>query len=316
MHHRKIKVLFIASGNKDGNPGAVVQNQADTLINAGLEVDFYLIRGKGFKGYINNIYPLFKYLKKTDADIIHSHYSLSALVTSFALLLFPKKPHVVSLMGSDGHIKGVIKFIVKIFYKYFWKKTIVKSQQMILDTELHNALVIPNGVDLKKIMQIETEIKVEPTNISKKHILFAADPAREVKNYKLAVNSVNNTSASLKVVYNQPHKKVIAEIFDAKVLILTSLWEGSPNIIKEAMACNCPIVSTKVGDVEWLLGKDNGHFLTSNDPIDIADKLELALNFAEKQVYTNGRNRIIELELDAESVVKRLLNVYEEAIKR
>ena len=49
----------------------------------------------------------------------------------------------------------------------------------------------------------------------------------------------------------------------ADLLLLTSYHEGSPNVIKEAMACNCPIVSTDVGDVRWIIGDTKGCYLTS-----------------------------------------------------
>lgn len=312
-----MKVLFIASGNKTGKPGAVVQNQADTLQNAGINIEFYLVYGKGIRGYINNIYPLYKYLKKSNAAVIHSHYSLSALVTSLALLFAPKRPHVVSLMGSDAKMKGPIKLLVKFFQKYYWKKTIVKSRQMIKDTGLRVAEVIPNGVDIKKIAAMENTIQNEIKDRStdaKNTVLFAADPSRDSKNYQLAENAIKKTSGKLKVIYNQPHETVLAEIIKVDILLLTSLWEGSPNIIKEAMACNCPIVSTNVGDVEWLFGNKPGHFLTTFEPEDVAEKIELALEFSRKHVRTNGRERILELGLDAETVAGRILGVYREVL--
>ncbi len=95
------------------------------------------------------------------------------------------------------------------------------------------------------------------------------------------------------------------------VLLLTSKWEGSPNVIKEAMACNCPIVSTNVGDVKWLLDGVEGCFITTNDPRDVADKINKALNFKSK---TKGRDKLFRLGFDSEHIAKKIIKVYEELI--
>ena len=79
-------------------------------------------------------------------------------------------------------------------------------------------------------------------------------------------------------------------------MILTSFSEGSPQIIKESMACNCPIVSTDVGDVRDVIGETEGCYICSYDPKDVADKIKLALTYSEEKGRTNGRKRIIELD--------------------
>ena len=107
------------------------------------------------------------------------------------------------------------------------------------------------------------------------------------------------------------HKVVYSEVknhYTADLLLSTSRLEGTPNVIKEAMACNCPIVSTNVGDVSWLLGNLEGHYICKNDPIDLASKIEQAFEFGQR---TEGRRRIIELKLDSESIAKRIEKVYE-----
>ena len=149
---------------------------------------------------------------------------------------------------------------------------------------------------------------------NKKYILFAANPARPEKNFKLAeqaVKKLNRNDTELLVVHSQPFDKMKLYFNAADVLLLTSLHEGSPNVIKEALVCNLPIVSTDVGDVKWLLGDLAGCFLTSFDPVDVADKLKKALEFNSP---TNGRQRITELELDSESVAKKIISLYKEIL--
>lgn len=315
-----MKVLFVASGNKNDKSGIVVRNQADSLLGEGLILDLYLIRGKGLTGYLRNVYPLYKKIKNENVDIIHSHYALSAMATTMAMFFISDKPHVVSLMGSDTRASGINRILIKFFCKFFWTAMIVKSKSMLSDAGIKNALIIPNGVDINKIKKIEIESYIfqgpSLNNANKKTILFAADPARISKNFLLAKSAVVKTNCNLKVAYNKPHEEIIKEIIKSDLLILTSNWEGSPNIVKEAMACNCPVVATDVGDVRWLFGDEPGHFIASFDPEDVADKIKQALEFSEKHGRTNGRQRIIELGLDAETVAKRIVWIYEEVLQK
>ena len=149
---------------------------------------------------------------------------------------------------------------------------------------------------------------------NKKTVLFLADPDRESKNFPLAQEAFNffdPANAELKVLYGISQQNVPQTLNAADVILLTSKWEGSPNVVKEAMACNCPVVATDVGDVAWLFGKEPGHFLTGFDPRDVSEKIRAALTFCENVGRTNGRKRIMELGLDAETVARRIIEVYE-----
>jgi teichuronic acid biosynthesis glycosyltransferase TuaC len=96
------------------------------------------------------------------------------------------------------------------------------------------------------------------------------------------------------------------------VALLTSFSEGSPQFIKEVMACNRPVVATNVGDIEWLFGDEPGHYLCGFDALDVAKKIKLALNFAKPS--TNGRARIGKLGLDSASVAGRIIKIYNQVL--
>ena len=100
----------------------------------------------------------------------------------------------------------------------------------------------------------------------------------------------------------------------ADLLLLTSKHEGSPNIIKEAMACNCPVVSTDVGDVRWVIGNTKGCYITSSNPVGVAQKVMLALEFSEKNSRTKGRERIMELGLDSDTIAAKIIAVYKKVL--
>ncbi len=317
-----MNVLFVSSGNKSRNPskpGTVVYNQGESLNKAGINVDYFLIQGKGLWGYFKNIKKLAIFAKKNRYILIHAHYSLSAFTATFAMLFTRSIPLVVSLMGSDIQLKGLNRLMASFFSRFFWAKTIVKSKSLLENEWLQKSIIISNGIDISKIEAIEKRLKCTKISAEKqntKQILFAADFRRESKNYKLAENAMDliNYSANLKVLYNTSHEQILEEIFKSDVLLLTSLWEGSPNIIKEAMACNCPVVATDVGDIKWLFGDEPGHFITSFEPKDVAKKIEQALDFVKKYGRTNGKKRIIELELNAEKVAEKIIGVYKDVL--
>ena len=307
-----MKVLFVCSGNRaSGKPGTVVLNQSDSITSEGVDIRFYLITKSGFIGYLLSIVPLITTIKNEKPNCIHSHYSLSAFVSTIALFFIKTKvKHVVSLMGSDAQSRGWKKYFIKRFQKKHWSHTIVKSKSMALELKLNNYNVIPNGVDLKKI-------KINDQMISNKSntVLFAADPSRFSKNFPLAQKSVDiakSTNQKIKFLtkFNVSHKEVIELLNSSSCLLLTSRWEGSPNIVKEAMACNLPVVSTNVGDVEWLLDGVEGCFVVDQNENEIARAILNALKFSDLNAKTNGRNKIVDLQLDSSSISSKIIGLY------
>ena len=200
---------------------------------------------------------------------------------------------------------------------FSWKTIIVKSEDMKASLKIDRAIVIPNGVDLhrfRELNQCECQKKLG-WNANMKHILFPANIARPEKNYKLlkqAVDKLDVQNIEVHWFNKVPNEETPLWYNAADVVVMTSLWEGSPNAIKEAMACNRPIVSTNVGNVEWLFGETNGCYFTDYSVISCADKIRTALSFNSR---TNGRQRIIALGLGNDMVAKRLISIYNDALK-
>lgn len=307
-----MKVLFVSSGNSKIGISPIIKNQGESLIKLGADVTFFTIKGKGITGYLKNVLPLKRLLKKNEYDIVHAHYSMSAFVAALA----GAKPLVASLMGSDVKSDKYFRLFIHFFSNFFWDKTIVKSQDMKLSLGIKNVEVIPNGVDLKSFKSLnKTDCKSKlGWDITKKQILFAANPNRYEKNYPLAkkaIDGLENSDFELKVLKEVPSNQMVFYYNASDVVILTSKREGSPNVIKEAMACNRPIVATNVGDIKWLLGSTKGCFISSSKINDLENKINQALNFSDKYDEIEGRSRIKMLKLDSGSVAKRLVLIYE-----
>jgi glycosyltransferase involved in cell wall biosynthesis len=319
-----MKVLFVCRGKtwKSG-VSPIVAAQASSLVEAGLTIELYTILGKGLFCYLKELYPLMKYMRMSNYEVIHAHYSITGILAYLAKFIGfcanrRKPPLVVSLMGSDV-IQSIVQIkMLRLFSSKLWSSTIVKSTKMYESLGVDNVYVIPNGVSLslfQEIDSLESKQKIGMEAVDEKIILFGADKDRIVKNFVLAQEAISNISGNNHKVLclgGVPHELVPYYLNSCDVVLLTSQWEGSPNVIKEAMACNRPIVSTDVGDVRWLLEGVSGCYIATPDAQDIADKIEQALSFEGR---TNGRERLIALHLDSDSVAKRLIEIYQEAAR-
>jgi teichuronic acid biosynthesis glycosyltransferase TuaC len=309
-----MKILFISSG-KSGNVGNVVKNQGESLEKAGMSISYYVIK-PGFSGYIRSVRGIRRAFRQGKYDLAHAHYGLSGFATALAGC----SPMVVSLMGSDIYFSRLQRLAALFFYRYRWDITIVKSQQMKDMAGMKRAHVIPNGVNVERFVPMEkldarAHLDLRP---DKKIILFIAAPGRHEKNQELAEKATRHleNEGELRCINNVANAEIPYYLNAADVLLLTSRWEGSVNVIKEAMSCCTPVVSTRSGDAEWLLGDMPGHFLCSPDENEIAENLRLALKFAVHSGKTKGRQRIMELKLDSASVAERLSLIYQTVIKR
>ena len=306
-----MKVLQLTGTKIDGILSPIIKGPTDILRDLGIEVYNYSVKKRGYFGYLKEIITLRQHLKNHQYDLVHAHFAFSGFLAGVSTRL----PKVVSLMGGEAYEKLYWLPIIRIFSAFSWDIIIVKSKKMYDKLKIHNAYIIPNGVDLDKFKiidkkQAKNKIKFDDN----KHILFFS-PSRYEKNYELANNAyknLNNSAVRLNLISGVPHHLIPYYLNAADVLLLTSIFEGSPNVIKEAMACNLPIVSVDVGDVKKIIGKTNGCYIAKNEPEDIASKLSQALLFDSK---TNGRV-VIKRDLDQKIIAKKIIELYSKIIKK
>lgn len=307
-----MKILFVGSGT-DG--AAIVKAQGESLRRSGHRVEYLLLKEGGFKGYSQAYFRLRTVLKEQHHDIIHSHYLLSSIIASFAS---GRKP-VVSLMGSDVFDSSLFRSIIRILSRYRWSQTIVKSVEMKERLGLENIHVIPNGVDLEQFYPMDkAEARRELGWDNRLYILFGSNPERKEKNYKLAeeaCSEIKDQGVVLVPLMNIPHNRINTYLNACDLMLLTSFYEGSPNIIKEAMACNCPFVSTDVGDVRWIMGDTDGCYIAEFEARDVAMKILRAARFREQERFTRGRDFLVSNKLDSKSVADRLTDIYQSVQK-
>jgi glycosyltransferase involved in cell wall biosynthesis len=319
-----MKVVFVASGNFGNSVDNLTKAQGDSLIAAGIEIIYFPIIGKGIKGYLSHISKLKRFLKENKVSIIHAHFGLCGIVGYFAksnekLMISFMGDDLIGSVNNEGNYSLQSRFFTvlnKFFAKFIYDFNIVKSQN--LKNKLWRstkAEIIPNGVNFLVFFPIEKKTVRKELGINEnvKIVLFAADPLRAEKNFSLAKAAVNATGINdleLKVVHKISQQELNRQYNAADVVLLTSMHEGSPNVIKEAMACNRPIVSTDVGDVNDLISKTEGCFVSSQEVKELADNIVKALAYEN----TSGRNDI--LSLRSENIAQKVIGVYNSILNK
>ncbi len=298
--------------------GIHVKEQIDSIRNEyGITDTVLFINGRVSKwNYMLSIIKANYLVYKSKADVIHIHFGLSGLFLFFNPFL--KVPVVISLHGSDIYTpdKLVKSLVKKIISKC--TRTIVMNNEMseIAKPFAKSLEVIPCGINLDFFTPSG---KTANQNLV---LGFASNPERAAKNYALFLTVVKQLEMQGHVVetvifHNLSRAEVVKKLNYIDILLLTSFYEGSPQIIKEALACNTSVVSVPVADVPYLLtGVDNCRIVKDYEPEHLLQgilEVKQKMDFYKKA--NDGRERVKALNLDLQSIAARIYNCYKQVVK-
>ena len=308
-----MRILIVCSGNRNVISSFII-DQVTSLENLNYEVSFFAIHGRNFIGYISNLPRLYRVISKTKFDLIHAHYGLSGMLAVLQRLI----PVVITFHGSDLQLNWRNVLISRIAsrlsdFSIFVNESLIEITKPKVKYDL-----IPCGVDLNSIFPLDAMACRRKMNLDpvKLYILFSGAFDNKVKNYQLAKSAIEQLPHDVEIIELKGYSRESVNFLmnACNCLLVTSHRETGPLVVKEAMACNIPIVSTDVGDVKAVTSDTSGCFLTSFDPNDVADKVIHALEFSSKHSRTNGRERIKDLGLNIESIANRISDVYKSLI--
>ena len=292
--------------------GTFVQEQVEALRKEGVDIDVFLVDGAEHKiNYLWGIFRLWGWLLTHRYDLIHAHYVFSGLIARTQFLY----PVVLTHHGPEF---WTWQFIPCKIITPLVNKVILVSPEMDERLQYKKAIIIPCGINFDLFRPMPKDEVREKLNLprDKKLILWAGHYQRPEKRFDIVKEAVaiaqkKDPSIEFILVSNQPHDVIPMYMNACDALLLVSDAEGSPMVVKEAMACNLPVVSVPVGDVAEVIGGTDGCYLCTQDPADVAEKLVLALSQPKR---TNGRENIRHLEQGA--IARRIKDIYQEVLKK
>lgn len=304
-----MKVLIVCSKNS-GRIAPFISDQVEALQKVGLNCEYFTVEGKGIKGYLLNLLPLWRKIRTFKPDIVHAHYGLSGLLAN----LQRKIPVVTTYHGSDINNAKVRRFS-KIAIRLSAWNIFVSQKNIQLSGVKKRFSLIPCGVDTNVFKPMDKALCRQKFGFEphKKLILFAGAFDNKVKNPELTIESVAKIPDARLLELKGYNRTQVAELMNAvDVCLMTSHTEGSPQFVKEAMACNCPVVSVNVGDVEELLQGVENCRIVEREADAISEDLNALLQIS---VRSDGNKKISESGLASESVAEKIKGIYISLVK-
>ncbi|MBO6082094.1 MAG: glycosyltransferase [Bacteroidales bacterium] len=299
-----MRVLIVARC-KNGHYAPFITEQVDAVKKQGVECEYYGVDGKGIVGYLRQIPKLRKAIRKFNPDVIHAHYGLCGLLANAQR----RVPVVTTYHGSDINNPRVFRFS-KRSIRLSRFNIFVSQKNVDIALPRKDFALIPCGINLDDYPVIEKsearrEMKLDMTS---KYVLFAGAFDNPVKNAALALSAMERVpEAELLELKGYTRTQVALLMQAADAFLMTSLTEGSPQVIKEAMACGCPIVSVDVGDVKTRLTGLDGCYIADRSVEGIAASLRKALAFEGR---TSGREAIIRDGLTDSQIAGKIMGCY------
>ncbi len=326
-----MNVLMVFAAQKELNKiyitsWEIQQHQALSALGINIE-KYYLVDRRSLFQLMKNALKIRKIAIFKKIDLIHVQWGSSA---GFFCSLFAPVPVIVTFHGCDlcGSFNrkgrkttlGILSSIFSYLASALATKCIVVSNELrdkIPKPFRYKCHVIPCGVDLKQFIPMDKLYarKILVWDEDSPRVIFFSgkswkkDPNLAIQVIEIAKNIM--PEIELCIIENQPFEKMVFYYNAADAMLMTSIHEGSNVSLKEAMACNLPIVTTDCGDARERLKNVVPSFVPSRNPQEIAEKL-IAVLKARKR--SNGRQFIEELSL--ENIAKRIIEVYNEAVSR
>ena len=310
-----------------------VTEQGESLRAQGCEVEYFLVRGN----YLRAVKALKRKIREYKPDIVHAHFGLSAIIAELQSIV-----PVVTTFHNGETLNWHINLLTSFFSQR--AKHVVYVAQHIHDLVYFKAKkfsIIPCGVNMDDCHVINQTTARQQLGFEDgvKYILFGGGFSNLRKNYAILRDAVERIEQAPWVpvecgercgnivcleMKGLSRSECVLRMNACDLFALPSHSEGSPQALKEAMACNCPIVATDIADVRTLLGDLPGHYILRNprktherwdaDEKSIDEMVALLKQALDYRQRTNGRERILEMGLSNTQVAERLMAIYESIV--
>lgn len=312
----------------DSYYGSFVQEHVDALVSLGVQVDvIFLNPREGKTKYLTEMPRLARAVRERSYDVLHAQHSYCAVqIAGLRRVLRIDTPLLFTIHEGEAYSSSSVGRSMSLTKRLvYWKRLKrlaldLSDHVVTVDEQLLSVLgyegrysVIAPAVDTELFRPMDREGCRTLLNLSqdKAVLFFPASDARPEKGAEVFRAALEYLDVEVQVVYGGRIERTDMPLYmnAADVVVQTSHFEASPMVVKEAMACDTPVVSTKVGDVSKLFGTAPGCFSTNGDPERIAQALGRALELTGP---VGGRERIMALGLTPALVATRYRDVYHE----
>lgn len=324
----RIRVLMVTSEWPTAEKPLLVPflvHQVEALRRAGVEVEVFPFRGA--RNPLNYLRAMWQFNRRyrdrgSRYDLVHAQFGQAALIPWPKLLPLVITFHGVDMLGQlspDGRMTMQGRLLVRLgaIAARFADAVIIVSEEMRRNLPSSMTLhVVPTGVDLGSLPDLSRDEARRQLGLplDERLALFVGDPRDPLKRYGRAQEAVailNETLPTRLILgWGMPHHEIITLMHACDVLVVTSLQEGSPTIVKEALACRLPVVSVVVGDVvERLSGIEGCEVVSDHEPATIAAALARTLVRGER---VDSRDAVA--QLDEKVLAGRLIGIYKSVL--
>ncbi len=319
---RKLKVLMVIPGAYSGSSMIFSRRQMEALTTEGVDCQpfFLTSRQPGIK-LLNEMFRFRKALKKFNPDIIHSQYGT---MTAFFSAFLSSKRLVITFHGSDlnvtrqsdGFITDLLGRILSNLASLKASSIICVNKAMIkgLWWRRSNAIVIPVGVSTEKFYPIDySEARKKMGWIDSERIIVFNANNPKIKRLDLALQATailkqQKLCVRLEILDGKTDPEMIPVYLNASdCLLLCSDSEGSPMIIKEALACNLPVVTVDVGDAAERIKDVRNCRLAFKNAEDIAKNISEVISLNQR---SDGRDKLLSDGLTEKLISRRIIDIY------
>lgn len=302
-----------------------IKRQAEFLQRAGLEVDVFDFQGeRRLRNYAVAWRKVQGRISRGRYDLIHAQFGQSGV------LALPKRlPLVVTLRGSD--ILGIVgtdgRYLRKGRLLQAASRYVARRADAVIAVSDHMRAyldpaipvhIIPSGLDFELFRPIPQAEARQRLGLApdERVVVFVGRPTQARKRFHLAEQAVTLLSRTLPtrllVAWGVAHTEIPYYLAASDAMIFTSMQEGSPNAVKEALACNIPVVSVAIGDVpQRLAGIDGCEVCTDERAETLAAALARTLL---RRARVRGREAV--QHLDEHAITAQVMGIYDRVLRR
>ena len=315
-----LRVLAIIPGSEERSSFIFARRQMAVVAELGVDVRyFWLGERTSMSGTFGELGRLRAAIAECRPDIVHAHYGT---VTAMVAALAGGPPLVITFRGSDLNGSAEVSgsrsragILMSQLAALRAAGIICVSGRLreLLWWRRGEVVVIPSGVDTGVFHPIDFATARAELGwpMDERIMLFNSGSRAKVKRLDVALAAASVTErlvpgSRMEVLYGGVDPgKIAVYMSAADCLLLASDAEGSPNVIKEALACNLPIVSVDVGDVRERVEGVSPGAIVERDP----ERLGAAMaDILRQRRRSNGHAAVA--DITTRRVAERIVEVY------